>query len=264
MKILIIGGGNMGFTYAKGIAQNKNYQVHILLKEHSKKKVFWEQFSEFTLHTDILILQKMQVILIAVKPQDSESLFQQMRPFVSQNQIFISVMAGVNIQKINNALDAKKIVRAMPNLPAQLGKGMTGFFVNSGILENELKIIKNILGSTGAILQVFSENEIDKITAISGSGTAYVFYFLEAMMRGAMDFGFDSEQAKSLVLETFLGALAQFKNTNENLENLIKKVASKGGTTKAALDTFEKNEVAKGIQKGILACYKRALELGNS
>ena len=264
MNILIIGAGNMGLAYAQKIAKNKAYKVHILLKEHSPKINLLKQNSEFVLHTKAAALKEAEVVLIAVKPQQSEELFKQIKSFVNENQIFISVMAGVKIKKIQEALAVTKIVRAMPNMPSRLGKGMTGFMASNAIYENELKIIKNILSSTGKVLQVFCEEAIDKVTGISGSGPAYVFYFLAAMMESAQKFGFDAQQSKMLVTQTFQGALAQFKNTDEDLETLINKVASKGGTTRAALNSFEKSKVAQGIQEGIQACYKRALELGAS
>lgn len=263
MKVLIIGGGNMGFTYAKGIAAAQMDGVNVgILEPQATRRNFLATFEGFTVYKDDKdCVPPADVILLAVKPQVCLDLFGQIKSFINPDQLIISIMAGVATATIAKHLNTHRIVRAMPNLPAQLGKGMTGFYADDAIGEQEKKTVTQLLQTTGEVMAVADEAGIDSVTGISGSGSAYVFYFMEAMVQAALQMGFDEQQAKTLVLQTFDGAVAQFKASEDSLPVWIDRVTSKGGTTQAALNVLDEQKVAQHIKDAVKAAEKRAGEL---
>ena len=266
MNILIIGGGNMGFTYAKGIldAQIKNTRVSIL-EPQQQRRTFLSSFNGFHVYENPQhCVGKADIVLLSVKPQICLNVFKELRSFLNNDQIIISIMAGVTIDTISKHLKLTRIVRAMPNLPAQLGKGMTGYFASDAIDDEEKELIAEILKTTGSVLSLTNETAIDAVTGISGSGPAYVFYFMEAMVQAALEMGFDQDDAKKLVSQTFEGAVTQFKASQDSLPIWIDRVTSKGGTTQAALEVLRKEQVASHIKKASIAAQQRANELAKS
>ena len=171
-------------------------------------------------------------------------------------------MAGITIQTMREGLNIPKIVRAMPNLPAQVGQGVTGFITSAEVTNEETTKIQAILSATGTAIQVPNEDSIDAITALSGSGPAYVFYFMNSMMQKAEEFGFNANEAKDIVLNTFLGTAKLFESSETTAETWIDKVTSKGGTTHAALTSFNTNDLDEKIKKGVQSAFNRAQELG--
>ena len=204
----------------------------------------------------------MELIILAVKPQDAELLYRGIRPFLHENQVVLSIMAGVKLHTIEQGTGLKKIVRAMPNLPAQIGMGMTAFTARDEVSRKELINVQNLLSTTGLVMYLDDENLIDAATAVSGSGPAYVFYFMQAMMEAAQKIGFTEAQAELLVLQTFLGSVHLLGKKNVSCQEWIRRVASKGGTTEAALHTFEQQQLNPDIISGVQAAFERAKELG--
>jgi pyrroline-5-carboxylate reductase len=171
-------------------------------------------------------------------------------------------MAGVTTQTLAAGLGADKIVRAMPNLPAQIGMGMTAFTATAAVTRLELSMVQNLLATTGKTLYVDEESRLDAVTAISGSGPAYVFYFMEAMMQAARGMGFSPSEAELLVAQTFQGTSELYGKTEAGCTEWIARVASKGGTTEAALRSFGTDSLSTQIEKGLTAALHRAQELG--
>ncbi|RME96495.1 MAG: pyrroline-5-carboxylate reductase, partial [Bacteroidetes bacterium] len=185
MKILIIGGGNMGLTYAKSFLRSHiSSESDMMILERSPAKAAelakLKIGSVFGKPEDCL--QQADLIILAVKPQDAPQLFQTLRPQVEDQQLYLSIMAGVKIDTIHQGLGATKIIRAMPNLPAQIGMGMTTYTASEDVTRIELVMVQNLLNTTGKAIYVADEAAIDATTAISGSGPAYVFYFMDALM----------------------------------------------------------------------------------
>lgn len=266
MKVLVIGYGNMGKTYAKSfiasrfiqptdllILEKKTEQVQTLLPEIPVGNTH-PQPSHFIKHTDIIIL--------AVKPQDFASLAQQIQPYIHTEQIVLSIMAGIKLATIRQLLSATKIVRAMPNLPAQIGMGMTVFTSSPEIDKKELFIIQNLINTTGKSVYVEDETMIDAATAVSGSGPAYVYYFMEAMIQAGVKMGFTPAQAELLVNQTFMGAVHLHNQSDLTCNQWIQRVASKGGTTEAAINIFTADALNSKIDAGLFAAFNRAKELG--
>ncbi|NVJ73300.1 MAG: pyrroline-5-carboxylate reductase, partial [Flavobacteriaceae bacterium] len=202
------------------------------------------------------------IIFVAVKPFHAEELFQRMKPLVNSNQMIVSIMAGVTIEFIKNSLGIDKIVRAMPNLPAQVGKGLTSYVSSEEVSYLELILVEELLNTTGKSIRVKEEKFIDASTGISGSGPAYVFYFMESMMEAARQMGFSDRVSKVLVSQTFSGAIELFNQSNISPDDWMDKVASKGGTTRAALDSMHTNKVNLLIKDAAFAAFNRAVELG--
>lgn len=265
MKVLVIGAGNMGLTYAEAMSKSKQLKKrNVMILDSSPEKILsLKKISHFDVFENLDdCLPKADLIFIAVKPYHSDELFAKMRPLINRGQIVISIMAGVTIQTMQEALGIDKVVRAMPNLPAQVGKGVTSFIPSPQVSRIELLTVENLLDTTGKSIMVSTENFIDASTGISGSGPAYVFYFMQSMMEAALKMGFSANDSKVLVSHTFEGAVELFNQHDLSPSSWMNKVASKGGTTRAALDSMQDNNVNELIKEAAYAAFDRAVELG--
>ncbi|MGO3690856.1 pyrroline-5-carboxylate reductase [Psychroflexus halocasei] len=267
MKVLVIGAGNMGLTYSEGMAKSpllnrKNLMIHDVsadtiatLKEISYFDVY-EKLED--------CLPKADIVFIGVKPYHADELFERMKPMLNKNQIFVSLMAGVTIESMVNGLGMPKVVRTMPNLPAKVGKGVTSYTESKDVSRVELLMVRNLLDTTGESIHVDNEDFINKSTGISGSGPAYIFYFMQSMLEAAQKMGFSDNDSKILVSNTFEGAVQLFNESDLSPETWMNRVASKGGTTRAALDSMDDNNVNQLIKDAAYAAFNRAVELGES
>ncbi len=267
MQILIIGGGNMGLTYAQSFLRSHitSKENMMILEKSPEKAVELAKKDIGTVYGNAEdCIQGADLVIFAVKPQDSSGLFEYIRPLISDQQVFLSIMAGVKIETISKALNAKKIIRAMPNLPAQIGMGMTAYTSSDEVTRIELVMVQNLLNTTGKAVYVENENFIDAATAISGSGPAYVWFFMDAMMEAARGMGFSESESELLVSQTFRGAVELYSKTNFSCEEWIRRVSSRGGTTEAAMKTYRSNAVHEDIIAGAQAALDRAIELGKN
>jgi len=265
MKILIIGGGNMGLTYAQSFLRSHiTNKEDMMILEKSPKKA--EELAEKNIGTVYGnaedCIGNADLVIFAVKPQDSPILFESLKPHVDPQQVFVSIMAGVKIETICAALGVQKVIRVMPNLPAQTGMGMSAFTSSDEVTRIELVMVQNLINTTGKTIYVEKQEMIDAATAISGSGPAYVFYFMDAMIKAARAMGFSNSESELLVSQTFKGAVDLYNKNNLSCEEWIQKVASKGGTTEAALSSYLNNKVHEDIIEGANAALERAVELG--
>ncbi|MBR9844867.1 MAG: pyrroline-5-carboxylate reductase [Algicola sp.] len=265
MKVLVIGAGNMGLTYSEGIANSPLLKKHRLriYDTDPKKLDTLRQDNRFDVYSSLEdALPKSDIVFVAVKPYHSDNLFEQMKPMLNSDQLIVSLMAGVTIETIQQKLNVKKVIRTMPNLPAQVGKGVTSYTEAKDVSKVERIMVRNLLDTTGTSIHVDSELFIDASTGISGSGPAYVFYFMQSMLEAALKMGFSEYDSKVLVSSTFEGAIALFNENDISPKSWIDKVASKGGTTQAAIDSMEDNNVKELIQEAAYAAFDRAVELG--
>ena len=265
MKVLVIGAGNMGLTYAEGMAASsylnkRKLMVYDVSADNIISLKEMEMFDVYEKLEDAL--PKADVIFVAVKPFHADELFQRMKPMMSSEQIIVSLMAGVTIESIQQGLGVKKVVRTMPNLPAQVGKGVTSFTESEEVSRVELLMIRNLLDTTGASIHVKNQKFIDASTGISGSGPAYVFYFMNSMLEAALKMGFSENDSRVLVSQTFEGAVELFNQNDLSPTLWMDRVASKGGTTRAALDSMDDNNVKELIKEAAYAAFDRAVELG--
>lgn len=265
MKIAILGGGNMGITYAQSFLRHRIAtpdNLLVLCRTYEKANHLSQQYDGAFFSDPRLCVSQADILILAVKPQDSARLFEELEGLTHPEQIVISIMAGVRMEAIAQALRMPKIIRAMPNLPAQIGEGVTAFTSSDQVTRVELIMVQNLLSATGKTLYVEHESMIDAATAISGSGPAYVFYFMQAMIQAARDMGFSDAESELLVSQTFTGAVNLYNKSDLSCGDWIKKVASKGGTTEAALGVFTQNTLDAAIQNGAKAALNRAIELG--
>ncbi|WP_228378067.1 pyrroline-5-carboxylate reductase [Chryseobacterium aquaticum] len=265
MKIAIIGAGNMGMSFSKSFLKYeliKPENLHLITRNQSKVQNISEEFpkSQISIFEEVNDLEA-DLIIIAVKPQDFKNVAENIHFKLKENQMVLSIMAGIKIEKIQKLLNHPLIVRAMPNSPTLLGMGITGYTSAEGISFSQLINIERLLNSTGRSVYLEDESLLDGVTALSGSGPAYFYYIVDAMIKAGMQMGIDENLSKLFVKQTMLGAYHLINNSDKNLEELIKDVASKGGTTEAALKTFEDNNFKEILQKGILNAEKRAKEL---
>lgn len=265
MKILIIGGGNMGLTFAQSFLEaHVSRKEDLMILEKSEERASY--LSELNVGTVYFrpedCLPKADLAVLAVKPQDIDNLFPLIKPHVEAQQLFLSIMAGVKIETITEGLNVSKVIRAMPNLPAQIGMGMTAFTSSDEVTRIELVTVQNLLNTTGKAVYLEKEELIDAATAISGSGPAYVFYFMNAMMEAAQKLGFSESVAELLVRQTFMGSVHLENRNKLSCADLIKKVSSKGGTTEAAIKNFGSADLHQNIINGARAAHNRAVELG--
>ena len=266
MKVLVIGAGNMGLTYSEGMAAssllNKRklmiYDVSSQVTQSLKDTGTYDVYEDLEKAVSIA-----DIIFLAVKPYHSDDLLEKMKPFLNSQQILVSLMAGVKIETLKEMSGIPKIVRTMPNLPAKVGKGITSFSESKEVSRVELLMVRNLLDTTGESIHVDSESFIDKSTGISGSGPAYVFYFMQSMLEAALKMGFSENDSKKLVSNTFEGAVELFNQSDLTPTSWMNRVASKGGTTRAALDSMEDNNVKELIKDAAYAAFDRAVELGN-
>lgn len=255
----------MGLTYAQSFLRSRIVtpdNLMVLCRTYEKANQL-SQTHEGRFYSDPrLCAKEADLVIFAVKPQDSARLFSEMRDLVEPGQVFLSIMAGIRMATIAAALGVNKIVRAMPNLPAQIGSGVTAFTSTDEVTRIELVMVQNLINTTGKTLYVEREDMIDAATAISGSGPAYVYYFMNAMIEAARQMGFSDSEAELLVGQTFTGAVDLYNKADLSCESWIGKVASKGGTTEAALQVFRATALHEDIVAGARAALERARELG--
>ncbi len=267
MNVLIVGGGNMGRSFAQSFLNAKiltHKQLTIIEKDAAqiaelnriKLGQVYNEFGDFITEKDLII--------IAVKPQDAYAIYPKLSPFITEKHIILTIMAGVSIATLEEHLQTKKVVRAMPNLPCQIGMGVTGFMVSEKISQHDVDFIRKLLETTGGTIQVYDEDKLNAITAISGSGPAYVFYFMDAMINKSMEMGFSHTEASKIVEQTFLGAVELYKVNNLSCKEWIEKVASKGGTTEAAIRQFNQQAVSENIELGLEKALLRSRELSKN
>tara|TARA_B100000678_G_scaffold115560_1_gene96680 strand:+ start:1392 stop:2198 length:807 start_codon:yes stop_codon:yes gene_type:complete len=265
MKVLVIGAGNMGLTYAEGMAKSSllNRRNLMIFDKSAEVITTLSKLDHFDVFDKIEdCLPKADIVFLAVKPYHIKGLFEEIESLVNDEQIFVSLMAGVTINTIQQGLGVKKVVRSMPNLPAQVGKGVTSYTGAKEVSRVELLMVRNLLDTTGESIKVENENYIDASTGISGSGPAYVFYFMQSMLEAALKMGFSDNDSKVLVSQTFEGAVELFNQYDLSPDTWMERVASKGGTTRAALDSMEDNNVKELIKEAAYAAFDRAVELG--
>ena len=207
-------------------------------------------------------LKSADLVVWAVKPQVFKSVALNNSPFCGEQALHLSVAAGVTCTSLASCLGSSRWVRAMPNTPALVGAGATALFALPEVSVAERTLVADLLASTGLVLWVDDEALLEAVTAVSGSGPAYVFYWLEAMLAGGADLGLDPAAAKQLAIATLKGAALLAEQSEESPATLRERVTSKGGATHEALEVMRAGQVDATIQKAMHACAQRARELG--
>lgn len=207
-------------------------------------------------------LARSRLVIWAVKPQTFREAAQAVAPFTLA-ALHLSVAAGIRSDSIAAWLGSERVVRSMPNTPALIGRGITALFARAGASQADRMLAEQVIATTGEHLWVDEEAQLDAVTALSGSGPAYVFYFLEAMQKAGSEMGLPGDQALRLAVATFSGASALAAATPEPPDVLRQQVTSRGGTTHAALASMEQDQLAALFIRALHAARQRAAELGD-
>ena len=262
--IAFIGGGNMASAIIGGLLQRglAADRIEIVEPWAEARTRLPAQFGITAQEAPSAALARCALVVWAVKPQTFRDAAAQARAH-TQHALHLSVAAGIRSDSIAQWLGSERIVRAMPNTPALVGKGMTGLFARAAVSAQERSLVEAVVATTGAHVWLDAESHLDAVTALSGSGPAYVFYFLEAMVQAGTGMGLTEAQARQLAIGTFTGAAALASASTDPLELLRERVTSKGGTTYAALTSMETSGVKAAFVQAMQAAQTRAAELGD-
>jgi pyrroline-5-carboxylate reductase len=262
--IAFIGSGTMAEAMIAGLLQKKLASPERLLaagprKErgaHLHEKYGVQPFienSESVTHADVIVL--------SVKPQRLSSVLKELKG-IRLDSLVLSIVAGATILKISKGLDHAKVVRAMPNTPAEIGEGITVWTANKEVSDKQIQIARSMLEALGDEIYVEDENFLDMATALSGTGPSYVFLFMESMIDAGVHMGLPRRIAEQLVLKTLIGSAAYYGKVQTHPAALRNQVTSPGGTSAEALYYLEKAGFRTAISRAIWAAYQRTLELG--
>ena len=269
MKILIIGAGKMGEAVLRiWLSDSSKFKKIISVVEINSKKrnKLKKNYPCANFSENIPASWKGDLILFAIKPQTFSNIAKIINSKNITTKIILSIMAGVTLNSLEKLIHGKAVFfRAMPNLASSVGRGVTGVFARKPIILSYKKKIEQLLANLGWVYWLKSEKLFDPLTAISGSGPAYIFLFLKIMKNSAKSFGFSDKVSNQLVLKTIKG-VSEILEKNSNLEALITDVASPGGTTEAALEVLVKGKpnLKVILNKAILAANKRSIKLGKN
>jgi pyrroline-5-carboxylate reductase len=265
LKIAFIGGGNMANALIGGLLVNLTTpeNIHVVDPYQPSLNKLQTTFGVTTALQIDAALQMVDVIILSVKPQQLREVVTLLAPHLN-GQLLLSIAAGIRAVDISRWLNGyDKIVRTMPNTPALIGKGITGLAAMTGVSEMQKQAAQDIMSAVGETVWLKDESQIDAVTAVSGSGPAYIFYFIEAMQQAALELGLDAAQAKQLAIATFNGAAQLAQASDEPVQVLRERVTSKGGTTYAALCSMEESKIKDGIITAIKAAAARGKQLGD-
>ncbi len=265
MRITFIGGGNMAVALIGGMRKQGFSAAGIQVVEpfEDSRRRLSEGFGVRCVAAVDAAALNCEVLVLAVKPQQMKAA---VAPFAGklEKQLVVSIAAGLRLADIARWLgDYRLLVRTMPNTPALIGKGITGLYADPSVDHEARNNADRILRAVGSTVWLDAEAQMDAVTAISGSGPAYVFYFIEAVEAAALNLGFSPATARRLTIETFLGAAHLAEQSNESFTTLRERVTSKGGTTEAALSAFGEHAIAAAIESGVMAAAVRGRELGD-
>lgn len=264
-NIVFIGGGNMARAIVQGLLNAKQtYELDLSVgvsdKNAPKREAFAVQgvavASPESAHT---LIAHADVVVLAFKPQVAKEVAPSLAPHLA-DKLVLSVMAGIGVDKLSEYFGTSRIVRAMPNLPASIGKGATGLYAN--VSETDKALAQAVMASTGLTVWVDDEAKLHAVTAVAGSAPAYFFYVLEAMIEKACQMGLDADDAKRLAVASMIGAGELVNASADSPATLREQVTSKGGTTAMAIQTFNEEGVNIAFGKAMQACYERSAELG--
>ena len=265
MKISFIGGGNMGEAIISALLSKKvTLPENITVSDaiEARREHLAQMHGVNVTPSNFEAIQGTDVIVFAVKPQSLSDVMTDLTGHLRGAQVLLSIVAGARIATLSDGLRHRRIVRSMPNTPAQIGEGMTVWTATEEVTEGQKKEARSILGVMGKEIFVEDEKMIDMATAVSGSGPAYFFLFIEALTDAAVNVGLPREMAKTMVLQTMLGSGRLIEKSGTEPAELRRMVTSKGGTTEQALRVFEEEEFTILVAKAVDAAYTRARQLG--
>jgi pyrroline-5-carboxylate reductase len=266
MRIAFVGGGNMAHAILGGLVAKGTRAAEMLVVEVDgiARLRLVAEFGVNTVERPGVELQGVDAIILAVKPQNLREAAQAVAPHAG-DALFVSIAAGIRLADLARWLGGRtRLVRAMPNTPALVHAGVTGLYAPPGVSQADRGAAEQILASVGATLWFEQEAELDAVTAVSGSGPAYVFYAMEALEEAARGLGLAEGASRSLALWTFVGAAKLAIERGEDPAVLRAQVTSKGGTTERALEVLQAADVKERFVQAVRAACQRSRELGDA
>jgi pyrroline-5-carboxylate reductase len=262
-RIAFIGGGNMASAIIGGLLRKDFAASELLVVEpwEATREKLLGDFGIHALEKPDSTLVSADLVVWAVKPQTFHEAARAVSPY-NHTALHLSVAAGISTDSIATWTGSERVIRCMPNTPALIGKGITALFARQGVEQADKEWANEVIATTGQTMWLSEEAQLDAVTAISGSGPAYMFYFMEAMTEAGTQMGLRREDAHKLAVATFIGAGELASASQEPPESLRAKVTSKGGTTFAAISSMDENGIKALFAKALFAAQRRAAELG--
>lgn len=260
-NIYFLGGGNICAALLGRLKDDTRFRLFVA-EQNPERQDFLRQNFSVEVNTTLPELTPNDILLLAVKPQDMQNALQNVQ---HHGALILSIAAGLPCKTLSKWLNnTHRIVRIMPNTPAQIGMGMAGLFADCEVSAEDKNQAEYIMNAVGKTFWVNEEDELHTVTAVSGSGPAYVFYMMNAMFQAAISLGMDSKTAKTAILQTVIGSAQLAEQSEEDFAELQRKVTSKGGTTAAALSIFDEAKLTTIMQQALEACHHRSVEMGQS
>lgn len=267
-KLCFVGCGVMAESMVAGLIRQKIVTADRIVASHPREDRRDELSSKYGIdcfeqNSDAVKgLPDDGIVLLCVKPQRLSGVLKELSSAVKPTQLIVSIVAGARLEKISEGLGNDMVVRAMPNTPSQIGKGMTAWTCSDPVNESHKQQVRTMLSALGKELHVETENMIDMATSLSATGPTYIFMVMEAMTDAGVHLGFSREVSKELVQQTMLGSVLFAMESNKHPAELRNMVTSPGGTSAEAIYQMEKGTLRTVLSKAIHAAYKRAVELG--
>jgi pyrroline-5-carboxylate reductase len=265
MKIAFIGGGNMGEAMASAVIGRKIVGANDVTVSDvgaDRRKYLSDKYHVATTDNNAVAVTNADVVVLAVKPQSLPSVLPGLNGKLKASQLVISIIAGATVDKLEAGLGHNCLIRTMPNTPAQIGEGVTVWLATPGVNTKQKEMAKAIMSVMGKEIEVSDEDYLNMATAVSGSGPAYVFLFMEALEKAARDIGLPPEIARELTFRTVLGSAKYAEQSGRDLADLRRAVTSPGGTTAEALAVFEKGNFTGLIGEAVKAACEKSRILG--
>ena len=266
MKIAFIGGGNMGEVMLSAVL-NKGLttpqDISISDVNESRCQYIRHEYDVYVTGSNLEVLSRGDMVVLAIKPQNLVEVMTEINGQLKPGQLVLSIIAGARINTLCLGLNHKTVVRVMPNAPAQIGEGISMWAATSEVTEQHREWVSSILGAMGKGIYVAEEKYIDMATAVSGSGPAYVFLFVESLVEAAVHIGLPRDIAQEMVLQTLLGSGHLVQKSGKEPSELRRMVTSPGGTTAEALLQLENGGFSNLVLQAIIAAHNKARSLGD-
>ena len=267
LKIGIIGGGNMGQAMLEGFLKQGIASRSLMVADHKSEhcQQITKLFDVFATPDNMKVAKSVDVLILAIKPQQMPDVVCEIASCIT-HQLIVSIAAGVETNQIAIWLGKENaaIVRAMPNTPAMIGKGITALFANALVTQSQRESVQELMRSLGTVLWVNEESQMHVVTALSGSGPAYFFYMMENLIAAGEALGLSAAQAKQLTLQTALGSIQMALKSDVDLQALRNNVTSKGGTTERGIQTLQKGHFAELILQTVQQASERSREISDA
>ena len=265
MKLAFIGGGIMAEAILRGVLDARLAEggdVCVGEPRAERREYLAQQFGVRSDQDNQVAAQGADLVVLAIKPQDLPSVFKQLHQKLDPGQTALSIVAGAKMSTLTQGLGHTGIVRVMPNTPAQIGEGMSLWTCSDQVDENKRDMVRSVLGTVGRELYVDDEKYLDMATALSASGPAYVFLFIEALIDAGVYVGLPRDMATTLALQTVYGSTKLVMETGQHPAQLKDMVVSPGGTTAEGLQALERAGVPAAIVEAVNAAYQKSIKLG--